>query len=162
MSTALKLDDYDLKILDILQRDGRISKVKLAEAIHLSASPAWERVRRLEKAGVIRGYSAELDAKRITGLTCVMVEITLAQHQGQDFQRFEQAIQALPDVVECQAVGGGVDYVMKVLAADVDSYQRLMDYLLEAQIGIDKYYSYIVTKTVKQGGVLPLNDLLQA
>jgi len=161
MSTALKLDDYDLKILAILQRDGRISKVKLAEAIHLSPSPAWERVRRLEKAGVIRGYSAELDAKRITGLTCVMVEITLAQHQGQDFQRFEQAIQAIPDIVECQAVGGGVDYVMKVLAADVDSYQRLMDQLLEAQIGIDKYYSYIVTKTVKQGGVLPLLDLLQ-
>jgi len=156
----IKLDSYDLKILQILQRDGRISKVKLAEEINLSPSPAWERLRRLETAGVITGYHARVDVKKLAAATTIMVEVTLIHHQAADFERFEAAMREAPEIVECHATGGGVDYVMKVVTRDVDSYQRLMDKLLEAKIGIDRYFSYIVTKPVKIDGALPLSDLV--
>ncbi|MCB1754686.1 MAG: Lrp/AsnC family transcriptional regulator, partial [Gammaproteobacteria bacterium] len=136
----IKLDEYDLKILEILQQDGRISKVRLAEAINLSASPAWSRLQRLEKEGVIRGYHVELDHRQLAAFTRVMVEITLASHQSADFARFEEAIKAIPEIIECQAVGGGVDYLMHIVTRDIDSYQRLIDRLLLDDIGIDKYY----------------------
>lgn len=152
----IKLDAQDLRILKILQRDGRISKVKLAEAINLSPSPAWERLRRLEEAGVIAGYHARIDAKKLAFVTTVMVEVTLTHHQRSDFERFEKAIREVPEIVECHATGGGVDYLMKVVTRDVDSYQRLMDRLLQENIGIDRYFSYVVTKPVKEGGELPL------
>lgn len=154
-----KRDRQDWKILDVLQRDGRISKVKLAEAVNLSPSPAWQRLRRLEQDGIITGYHARIDAKKLAGATTVMVEVALSQHQSADFERFETAIQDIPEIVECQATGGGVDYVMKVVTRDVDSYQRLMDRLLEAGLNVDRYFSYIVTKPVKEGGPLPLDHL---
>jgi Lrp/AsnC family transcriptional regulator of ectoine degradation len=157
----IKLDSHDLKILEILQRDGRISKVKLAEEINLSPSPAWERLRRLEKAGIIAGYHARIDVKKLASATTVMVEVTLNHHHTTDFARFEDAVRALPEIVECHATGGGLDYLMKVITRDVDSYQRLMDRLLAANIGIDRYFSYIVTKPVKEGGGLPLAQLIE-
>lgn len=154
-----KRDKQDWKILDVLQRDGRISKVKLAEAVNLSPSPAWQRLRRLEDDGIITGYHARIDAKKLAGATTVMVEVALSQHQTADFERFETAILKIPEIVECHATGGGVDYVMKVVTRDVDSYQRLMDRLLAAGLGVDRYFSYIVTKPVKEGGILPLDHL---
>jgi Lrp/AsnC family transcriptional regulator of ectoine degradation len=154
-----KLDRYDLRILDALQRDGRMTKVKLAEAVHLTPSPCWERLKRLEKAGVITGYHAQVDPKKLGPTTLVMVEIALHEHRASDFERFEKAVRDIPEVVECQAIGGGIDYVMKVVVPDVDAYQRLIDGLLEAGLGIERYYSYVVTKTVKAGAELPLDRL---
>lgn len=157
----IKLDSYDWKILQILQREGRISKVKLAEAINLSPSPAWERLRRLQEAGIITGYQARLNLKKLVTSATVMVELTLRQHHSRDFEHFETAIRNVPEVIECHATGGGIDYMMKVVTRDIDSYQRLMDRLLEANIGIDRYFSYIVTKPVKESAPLPLDRLAE-
>jgi Lrp/AsnC family transcriptional regulator of ectoine degradation len=157
----IKLDAQDLKILGVLQRDGRITKVKLAEEVNLSASPAWERLKRLEKSGVISGYHARVDPKKLAPAAIVMVEVNLKHHQNEDFTRFETAVLAHPEIVECHATGGGVDYLMKVMTRDVDAYQRLMDQLLEADIGIDRYFSYIVTKSIKEGSELPLDHLAE-
>lgn len=147
---TIRLDDYDKRIIEVLQRDGRITKVKLAEAVHLSPSSTWERVRRLEEAGVITGYHARVDVRRISPSTTVMVEITLKRHHSDDFKRFEAAVQDMPEVTGCWATGGGLDYMMQVMAPDVDAYQRFMDRLLESDVGVDRYFSYIVTKPVKQ------------
>jgi Lrp/AsnC family transcriptional regulator of ectoine degradation len=160
--TRPKLDSYDFRILEALQRDGRMTKVKLAEAVHLTPSPCWERLRRLEESGVIAGYHARLDPKKLGPAATVMVEIALGDHRAADFERFEKAIRDVPEVVECQATGGGIDYVMKVVVPDVDTYQRLIDRLLQEGIGIERYYSYIVTKTVKEGTALPLDRLSAA
>jgi Lrp/AsnC family transcriptional regulator of ectoine degradation len=160
MSRA-KLDSYDLRILEALQRDGRMTKVKLAEAAHLSPSPAWERLRRLEEARVIAGYHARIDPRKLGPVTMAMVEVALREHRAADFERFEKAVQDIPEIVECQAIGGGIDYLLKVVVPDVDSYQRLIDGLLEAGLGIERYYTYIVTKTVKAGAELPLRRLLE-
>ncbi|CAE6893537.1 MULTISPECIES: Lrp/AsnC family transcriptional regulator [Pseudomonas] len=145
----MRLDSYDLKILQILQHNGRITKSSLAEAINLSISPCWERVKRLEEAGIIRGYGALLNPEIITKRAAVMVEISLKQHNREAFQRFEHAMHECPQVTECYATGGGIDYIVKVMAADIDQYQRLIDRWLMADLGIERYFTYIVTKTIK-------------
>jgi Lrp/AsnC family transcriptional regulator of ectoine degradation len=148
----LKLDKIDLKILVALQRDGRITKLNLAAEANLSAAACWERLRRLEKAGVISGYSASIDAAKLGRFATVLVEITLKSHRQADFQRFEAMVMREPAIVSCDAVGGGIDYLLRVVAPDIDSYQRLIDGLLSAEIGIDRYFTYIVTKTIKASG----------
>jgi Lrp/AsnC family transcriptional regulator, regulator of ectoine-degradation genes len=145
----MKLDRYDLAILRILAQDGRITKSRLAEQINLSISPAWERVRRLEESGVIRGYHADVDWLRAFRGSRVIVEVTLARHTAHDMRRFEERIAAAPEVVQCHATGGGVDYVMQVMSRDIDHYQRFIDSLLTDELGIEKYFTYIVTKVVK-------------
>lgn len=154
---APKLDAFDLKILTILERDGRITKSRLAEEINLSVSPCWERVKRLEQAGIIAGYAARINQSLLaeTGQlataprTPVWVEIHLKHHDAASFQRFEKAMREADEVIECVAVGGGVDYLLRLETASIDAYQRLIDRWLISELGIDRYFTYIVTKQVK-------------
>ena len=157
---ALKLDAIDLKILDAIQRDGRITKLKLAERVGLSPTPCWMRLRKLEKAGIVSGYHARVSIRTLAPVATVLMEVTLGSHRQADFDRFERVIRDLPEIVACWSVGGGVDYLLKVMARDVDAYQRLVDGLLEREIGIDRYFTYIVTKTVKEEVVLPVAELM--
>ncbi|MER8425457.1 MULTISPECIES: Lrp/AsnC family transcriptional regulator [unclassified Mesorhizobium] len=159
---AAKLDPIDLKILEAIQRDGRITKLALAEKVGLSPTPCWMRLRKLEKAGIVSGYHARIAMRAIAPVATVLMEVTLASHRQADFDRFERVIRDIPEIVACWSVGGGVDYLLKVMARDIDAYQRLVDTLLEREIGIDRYFTYIVTKTVKEESVLPVADLLPA
>ncbi len=156
----MKLDAIDLRILDAVQRDGRITKLALAEKVGLSPTPCWLRLRKLEKAGIIMGYHARLALRRLAPIASVMVELTLANHRQADFDRFERTVAAMPEIVACWAVGGGVDYILKIMSANIDAYQRLIDDLLDRDLGIERYFTYIVTKTVKEETVLPVTDLL--
>lgn len=155
-----KLDPIDLRILDAIQRDGRITKLALAEQVGLSPTPCWVRLAKLEKAGIVSGYHARVAMRVIAPVATVLMEVTLASHRQADFDRFERVIRDVPEVVACWSVGGGVDYLMKVMARDIDAYQRLVDTLLEREIGIDRYFTYIVTKTVKEETVLPIGELI--
>ena len=157
-----KLDRIDLRILDAVQRDGRITKLALAEKVGLSPTPCWMRLRKLEKAGLITGYHAKLALRSVAPIATVLVEVALGNHRQADFDRFERAVRDIPEIVSCWSVGGGVDYLLKVVARDIDAYQRLIDALLEREIGIDRYFTYIVTKTVKDETVLPVAELLGA
>lgn len=156
----MKLDNYDLKILLTLQREGRMTKLKLAETISLSPSACWERLLRLEQNGVIRGYHAEVDLDRLVKSVTVLVELTLKHHRAYDFTRFERVIREQAEILECFATGGGVDYVLKIVTRDIESYQRLIDQLLLADIGIDRYFTYVVTKQVKRSNGFPIECLL--
>ena len=158
--TRHKLDQTDLKILDAIQRDGRITKLALAEKVGLSPTPCWMRLRKLEKAGIVAGYHAHLNLRSVAPLATVLMEITLGAHRQADFDRFERTVRDIPEIVACWSVGGGVDYVLKVVARDIDHYQRLVDSLLDREIGIDRYFTYIVTRTVKEETALPLSDIL--
>lgn len=149
MAKSPKLDSYDFAILRALQDNGRMTKVALAEAVNLSPSPCWERLKKLEKSGLITGYRAMVDIRRIAPVTEVLVEITLSGHKAEDFRRFEAEVQARPEVQACWALGGGVDYLLRLVVSDVDAYQRFMDDLLDGGAGIERYFGYIVTKTVK-------------
>ncbi|GAB4364056.1 MAG: Lrp/AsnC family transcriptional regulator [Oricola sp.] len=157
----LRLDDRDIKILSILSREGRISKTELARRINLSPTPCWERLKRLEQAGVIQGYHARISLKSIASHVVVFVVVELESHRAEAFQAFEKAVGLYDEIVGCWALGGGYDYLMQVIARDINSYQRLMDDLLERKASMARYFTYIVTKDVKSGG-LPLAELLGA
>ncbi|MBL1376911.1 Lrp/AsnC family transcriptional regulator [Zobellella iuensis] len=146
----MRLDRYDIKILQILHQQGRITKSGLAEAINLSVSPCWERVKRLEDAGIIQGYGARINTEVLFRRSPVLVEVSLKQHSAEAFNRFEQAMQQCDQVVDCYATGGGVDYILKVMCDGIDQYQRLIDSWLTSGLGIERYFTYIVTKTIKQ------------
>ncbi|WP_322059992.1 Lrp/AsnC family transcriptional regulator [Paraburkholderia sp. J63] len=147
MSTNMQLDRLDLRILSQLQKNGRMTNVDLAEAVGLSASPCLNRVKRLEQAGFISGYSAQIRMEKIGDILTVFTEVTLSDHHREDFIRFEKAVKELDEVVECHLVSGGYDYLLKVMARGVNHYQELMEGLLERNIGIEKYFSYIVIKS---------------
>jgi len=156
----LTLDRIDLKILATLQDEGRITKLKLAERAGLSPTPCWERLQRLEKAGVITGYHARVALSRVARSTTIWTEMTLKSHGRADFDRFEAAVREIPEIVECWATGGGIDYLVRFVVRDVDTYQRLVDEMLTAEIGIDRYFTYIVTRPVKDATQLPIDRLL--
>lgn len=143
------LDATDIRILSAVQEHGKLSKTKLSELINLSPTPCWERLNRLEAAGFIRGYHAEIALDRIGDFTKVMVTVSLTNHRKADFDRFESSIRRLDEVVECVATGGGMDYVMKVVSSGLADFQDVMDTLLSAELGIERYMTYIVTREVK-------------
>ncbi|WP_049623490.1 Lrp/AsnC family transcriptional regulator [Frateuria defendens] len=147
MAASIKLDRIDLRILGQLQKNGRITNVDLASAVNLSPSPCLIRVKRLEQAGYITGYAAELDLAKLGDTLTVFTEITLANHLRQDFARFENAIAKVDEIIECHLVSGGYDYLLKFVTRGVNHYQALMEELAERSIGIEKYFSYIVLKS---------------
>lgn len=154
-NVPVKLDRYDLKILHILSGSGRITKSRLAESINLSITPAWERVRKLEAAGLIRGYRALIDWDRLFKTSQILVEITLSRHTAQAMRMFEQRMAEAPEVAFCYATGGGVDYIAMIQSPDIDHYQAFIDQLLHDDFGIERYFTYIVTKAVKLPGHAP-------
>ncbi|SFN54128.1 Lrp/AsnC family transcriptional regulator, regulator of ectoine-degradation genes [Cohaesibacter marisflavi] len=158
-AAGLKLDDRDWAILKILQTEGRITKAALAQRVNLSPTPCWERLKRLEEAGIIEAYETRLSLKAFGALAVVFVEVELDSHRSEDFERFETAVQDYPEILECWAVGGGLDYILKIVAKDVDHYQRLIDHMLEADIGLRRYFTYVVTKPVVNRSALPLEKL---
>ena len=157
----LKLDARDIGILRVLSHEGRISKAELARRVNLSPTPCWERLKRLESAGIITGYRAEIALKEITPHVTVFVTVELEHHRHEHFAAFEQAVKQHDEIVAAWALGGGFDYLLQVVTHDIDSYQRLIDTLLEAGLGLKRYYTYIVTKAVKDAPP-PFGVLLDA
>ncbi len=147
------LDDRDIKILTILQADGRITKAALAERVNLSPTACWERLQRLEKAGLIIGFEARLNPQLLEGTAEIMMSVELESHQTQDFRAFEEGVTQIPEVVDCWAVGGGIDYFVRIVAKDIKAYQTLVDEILGAGLGVKRYFTYVVTKSVKHGPI---------
>lgn len=143
------LDATDIRILSAVQKHGPLSKTKLAEIVSLSPTPCLTRLERLKAAGFIRGYHANIALDRICDFTQVIVTVALANHRKWDFDRFETHIRELDEVTECIATGGGMDYVMKIYSPSLAAFQNLMESLLSAELGIERYMTYIATRTVK-------------
>lgn len=155
--SAMKLDRYDMNILRLLSQDGRISKSRLAEEVCLSVSATWERIKRLEQLGYIRGYKAVIDWDAVSKQSLVIVELTLDRHTAQQMRIFEERVMKLPEISRCYATGGGVDYVLHIKTESIDHYQRFIDRLLLENIGIERYFTYIVTKVIKGESHLPID-----
>ena len=147
MSTNLKLDRIDINILTQLQRNGRVTNVDLADAVGLSPSPCLLRVKRLEGAGFITGYNAHIDIAKLGETVTVFTEVTLSDHHREDFVKFEAAIRTIDEVIECHLISGGYDYLLKFLTRGVAHYQTVIEAILERDIGVSKYFSYIVIKS---------------
>lgn len=159
MNEVPKLDRIDIRILSHLQRNGRISNVDLADAVSLSPSPCLTRVKRLEKAGYIKGYGAHVELEKLGSIQLVFVQITLSDHKREDFTKFESYIRQVDEVMECHLVSGGFDYQLTFLTRNVVHYQSVMENLLDQHIGIDKYFSYIVIKSPVVKKFYPIENL---
>ena len=161
MSEVFKLDRLDLRILTQLQKNARMTNVDLADAVSLSPSPCLIRVKRLEQAGYIAGYGAHLRLEKLGDTLTVFTEVTLNDHHREDFIRFETAIRDVDEILECHLVSGGYDYLLRFLTRGVNHYQQVIEGLLERNIGIEKYFSYIVIKSPILRQAAPLQKLLR-
>ncbi len=145
----MKLDRYDKKILEILQAEGRIHNQDLADRIGLSASPCLRRVRALEESGLILGYRAMLDARKL-GLTLMaLIHISMDVHTPERFDHFEAAVAVLPEVLECLLITGqDADYQLKVAVRDMDHYQFLLLNKITRIAGVTGVHSSFVLRRV--------------
>ena len=150
-----KLDERDIQILVILQKEGRITKTALAEKLNLSLTPSWDRLQRLEEAGIIESYGARLSSLFLDNFHLVITEVELESHKQGQFARFEEAILGFDEVLSCWSVGGGLDYILKVLVKDVTGYQEFIKRVLKADIGMRRYFSYAVLNKIKDTDVIP-------
>ena len=150
------VDERDLKILQILQDQGRISNQDLAQAVNLSPSAVLQRVRRLEGAGLIRGYRADIDVERLRPLLCVFAEVTLTSHFPDDFARFEAVLDTIPEVIAAHQISGPYDYWLEAAVPDIHGWRRLADRLLGAQLGVAKITTSVKMKTAKAFQGYPL------
>jgi DNA-binding Lrp family transcriptional regulator len=155
-----KLDRIDINILTQLQNNGRLTNVELADAVGLSPSPCLARVKRLEKAGYILRYAARLNLPKLVDHIIVFTQVTLSDHRKEDFIKFESGIRRFDAVQECHLVSGGYDYLLKFITRSVASYQELMETILERNIGISKYFSYVTIKSVFQRDGVSLSSLM--
>ncbi len=150
-----KLDERDIQILSILQEEGRITKTALADRLNLSLTPSWDRLQRLEEEGIIESYGAKLSSPFLKNFHLVITEVELESHKEGEFARFEDAIMGFDEVLSCWSVGGGLDYILKVLVKDVSDYQDFLKRVLKANIGLRRYFSYAVLDKIKDTDVVP-------
>ena len=149
------LDRIDLAILDVLQKNGKLSNVNLAKEVNLSPSPCLDRVKRLEKDGFIESYRAVLNAEKLNQGLMAHVQITLAKSTTDVFKDFKQHILAIPEVAECDMVAGGFDYLLKIRVADMGQYREVLGKLVDIP-GVATNYTYMIIEKVKKDGGLLL------
>ncbi len=150
------LDRTDRRILALLQRDGRISNVRLAEAVHLSPTATLERVRRLTEQGYILGYRARLDPHKLGAGMLVFVEIILDRTTENILEQFRAAVRDQPEIMECHLVAGGFDYLLKLRVADMEDYRRVAGRVLWRLPGVRETRTYAVMEEVKNSPDLHL------
>lgn len=150
------LDAIDIKILNELQRNGKISNIDLSKKVGLSPTPCLERVKRLEKQGVIMGYRALLNPELLDSPLLVIVEITLVRGKPDVFEEFNAAVQQLDEIQECHLVSGDFDYLLKTRVADMAAYRKLLGTTLLRLPGVNDTRTYVVMEEVKQTNFLQL------
>jgi Lrp/AsnC family leucine-responsive transcriptional regulator len=144
------MDAIDKKILRALSRQGRLTNAELAEEVGLSASPCWTRVKRLEQAGVIKGYAALLDQGALGLPDTVFIEVMMERHDEAQLQRFEEAVKSMPEVLECHLVTGEYDYVIKAAVGGTQGYERLLRDKLYRLPGIRHTRTSFALRCLKQ------------
>jgi Lrp/AsnC family leucine-responsive transcriptional regulator len=150
------IDRTDRRILDLLQRDGRISNLKLAEAVSLSPTAVLARVQRLTREGFILGYEARLNPLKLGAGMMVFVEILLDRTSPNVFEQFKAAVQVRPEIMECHMVAGGFDYLLKTRAADMNAYREFAGTVLWQLPGVRETRTYAVMEEVKNTTALAL------
>ena len=152
----MALDAMDRRLLDVLQRRGRISNADLAETVNLSASACHRRVQRLEIEGYIRDYVALLDARKLGMPATIFVEITLSTQADEVLEAFEKAVARIPDVLECHLTAGAADYILKVVAESTEDFARIHRQYLTRLPSVAKMQSSFALRTVFKTTALPL------
>lgn len=152
----ISIDSIDRRILELLQEDSTLPISEIAERVGLTTTPCWRRIHKLEETGVILRRVTLLDPQSLNVGVTVFVDIKTNQHNEKWLQRFKAAVAEIPEVIEFHRMSGDVDYLLKVVVPDIDAYQRLIDRLLVADVGIDRYFTYVVTREVKAAAQPPV------
>ena len=155
-SASGSLTRADGQILAMLQKDARATLADLAEAAHLSVSQTQRRLKRLEERGVISGYSARVDPAALGLEVQAYAEVTLTRQDTDSVQRFHEAVQRIPEIIECHRVSGDADYLLRVLAPDLKGYSRLAQTVIVAIPEVDRLRSLIVFESFKNTVEVPL------
>jgi len=157
MSHTHKIDEIDKKILEILQSRAKITNAKLSEEVGLSPAPTLERVKKLEQMGIISSYHAKLNIEKIGFGVSTFVLATLNGHNRANIEGFIAEINKIPEVVECHHITGAGDFILKVVAKDIASYQKLMLEKVSDIKQVDNMQSMVVLSTFKDSKVIPVN-----
>lgn len=152
----MQLDETDIRILKVLQAEGRTSNAELSERVNLSPSACHRRIQRLEDEGMIAGYVALLNPEKLGRKTVVYVEITLSGQKDEILTAFENSVAKIPDVLECHLMAGAADYLLKVVAKDAEDFARIHRRYLASLPGVQGMQSSFSLKTVQQTTALPL------
>lgn len=156
MVPRFKPDRTDLKILDQLQANAKISNVELARRVHLSPTPCLERVKRLEKHGFIMGYHSRLNPQKLSASLLAFVEIKLNHTSRDVFRDFKEAVKERGEILECHLVSGDFDYLLKTRVADMSQYRELLGETLLMLPGVSSSRSYMVMEEVKESIEIPI------
>jgi len=152
----MKIDKIDKKILEILQRNAKITNAQLSKEIGLSPAPTLERVRKLESKGIISGYNAKLDMSKIGLGVSTFVMVTLKGHNKKNLVSFLDKIQDVNNVIECHHITGSADFILKVVSENIESYQELMlETVSEIEV-TDSLQSMVILSTFKDSKVMPI------
>lgn len=154
------LDRIDLKILQALRQDARLSKIRMSEIVGISPSRCHERMRRLEKLGVIAGYHADVKLARMTRCSYFILQVKILNYTSQRKQQFEATLGQIEEIVNCTAVLGAFDYFITICARDIDHYQTVLERLCSLNIGEFDFVSFPVTRTLKTQHQTDLLDLV--
>lgn len=152
----MALDRFDRKLLDLLQEDGRMSNVELAQRVNLSESACLRRVRALEEAGLIERYAAILDQKQLGLSGTVFVHIALRREEQSELAAFEAAIQDIPQVMECYLMTGEFDYLLRLIVSDMADFERLHNEALTRLPGVARVNSSVAIRTIRRTTKLPV------
>lgn len=152
------LDEIDLRILDLLQADGRMTNVELAHQVGLTAPPCLRRVRALEEAGIIRGYHAEIDAAALGWDIMVFVMVSLKSQAESDLKTFEARMAELPEVRECHMLNGEIDFLLKVVARNLPSFQSFLTERLTSAENVASIKTSLTIRTSKSSPGVPVHD----
>ena len=153
------MDSFDRDLVAVLQQEGRVANVQLAERVHLSESACLRRVRTLESQGVIQGYSARVDPQKVGLSGIVFVSITLERQDQDELRVFEEAVRALPEVMDCYLMTGEFDYLLRVVVADTEDFERIHSQQLTRLPGVARVHSSFALRTVQKSAALPIRQL---
>ncbi|OHX11616.1 AsnC family transcriptional regulator [Chromobacterium sphagni] len=151
-----ELDNVDRALMALLQQDGRLSNAKLAEHVALSETPCWRRLKRLEADGYIEGYQAVLNRKKLGYGVLAFVQVGFGSHTGDAPRRFEEQVQAIPEVLSCHNLTGECDYLLQVVAEDLEAFGVFVRDVLRELPGVSSIRSSLSLREVKMSGQLPV------
>ncbi|MBY3276887.1 Lrp/AsnC family transcriptional regulator [Rhizobium laguerreae] len=152
----MEFEPGDIRILKALQGDGRLTNQELAERVGMSTSPCWRRVKKLEEAGVIRGYQAVVDRRAVGLGVLAFVRVQIDTHSHDEAERFEREVGELEAVIACYSIAGEADFLLQVVAADLDSYAEFAMTVIRRLPGIKEIHTMFVLKDIKASTILPV------
>jgi DNA-binding Lrp family transcriptional regulator len=155
-----KIDRIDAEILIRLQSDGRLSNAKLAEQVSLSETPCWRRLKRLEEAGVIEGYQAVVNRRALGLGVMAFVQLTCSEHDEASTAAFQKAVEASPQVLSCHNTTGDADFLLQVVAQDLDDYSRFVEKVIRKLPGVTSIKSNLSLRELKSSNRLPIRETI--